>query len=288
LEISVMNQQDDLESGEVLAAALGYAAAGLMVFPCIYGTKEPAVRRGFYSATTNPAVIRRWFGGSMRYNIAIRTGDASGGWILDVDDRHGGFATLEELQHRHGPLPPTRRCKTGNGIHLWWRATSPLQSCDNRVGPGLGVKADLGYAIAPPSVHPDGPIYTWANDEPLAIAPEWLLRLTRKPPPPRVTLPPRTHNGSPGAYGAAALEREIDVLAGTPPGDRNNALNRASFALHQLVAGGELEAYEVERRLLEAAEANGLMGDPHDGHRKVLATIESGRRAGLQSPRNRP
>jgi hypothetical protein len=45
LEISVMNQND--LDGEVLAAALRYAAAGLMVFPCVYGTKEPAVRRGF-------------------------------------------------------------------------------------------------------------------------------------------------------------------------------------------------------------------------------------------------
>jgi hypothetical protein len=31
------------------------------------------------------------------------------------------------------------------------------------------------------------------------------------------------------------------VLANTPPGGRNNRLNRASFCLHQLVAGGELE-----------------------------------------------
>jgi hypothetical protein len=43
------------------AAALGLAAEGYSVFPCVYQTKEPAVRRGFYSATTNPATICRWF-----------------------------------------------------------------------------------------------------------------------------------------------------------------------------------------------------------------------------------
>jgi hypothetical protein len=94
--------------------------------------------------------------------------------------------------------------------------------------------------------------------------------------------------GSPGAYGKAALEREIQALASTAPGGRNHALNCASYCLHQLVAGGVLDGAEVQQRLLEAAEANGLMTDPSDGPRSVLRTIESGRRAGLQHPRSRP
>jgi hypothetical protein len=258
-----------------------------MVFPCIYGSKEPAVRRGFYSATTNPEVIRRWFGGSLQYNLAIRTGLASRAWVLDIDDRHNGFASLDELVHCHGRLPLTRRCKTANGLHLWWRTEILIQCSTSRVGPGLDVKAEDGYVVVPPSVHPDGPTYTWANDEPLATAPDWLLKLTRKPPPPAYALPPRTHNGPPGAYGAAALQREIEILAGTAPGGRNHALNKASFSLHRLVAGGELDGSDVERGLLAAAETNGLMTDPNDGPRKVLATIRSGARAGLQHPRNR-
>jgi hypothetical protein len=281
---------DHPDSGrkEFLDAALAYAAAGLAVFPCVFRTKEPAVRRGFYSATTNPEVIRRWFGGTVRHNIAIRTGLASGAWVLDVDDRHGGFASLDALEQQHGRLPPTRRCKTANGAHLWWRATSPIQCSESRVGEGLDVKADGGYVMAPPSVHPDGPIYAWANDEPIGVAPDWLIKLTRKPPPAPIALPPRTHNGPPGGYGAAALQREIEVLANTAPGSRNHALNRASFALHQLVAGGELDGSDVERELLAAATANGLMADRTDGPASVLRTIRSGARAGLQHPRSRP
>jgi hypothetical protein len=173
-----------------LEVALDYAAQGLSVFPCVFGTKEPAVRRGFYSASTNPEVIRRWFGGTLQYNIAIRTGLASGAWVLDIDDRHGGFASVDELEQRYGKLPLTRRCRTANGVHLWWRNTCPIQCSADRVGPGLDVKSENGYVMVPPSVHPDVPIYTWANDEPLAIAPEWLVRLTRKPPPTRFVLPP--------------------------------------------------------------------------------------------------
>jgi len=74
----------------------------------------------------------------------------------------------------------------------------------------------------------------------------------------------------------------------TAGGSRNHALNKASFCLHQLVAGGELDGPDVERELLAAAYANGLMADPGDGPRKVMATIRSGARAGLQHPRRRP
>jgi hypothetical protein len=279
---------------QTLQAALEYAALGFAVFPCVYKSKEPAVSRRFYSATANPATIQRWFGGTVSYNIAIRTGLASGAWVLDVDDRHGGFASIADLEQRHGPLPSTRRCKTANGEHLWWRTNCPVQCSASRVGHGLDVKADAGYVMVPPSVHPDGPVYTWVNDEPPAVAPDWLIHLTRKPPPSiseramagRVS--PRTHNGPPGAYGAAALEREIHELANAARGGRNHALNKASFSLHQLVAGGELDGADVERGLLAAAEANGLMADPGDGPASVLRTIRSGARAGLQHPRSRP
>jgi hypothetical protein len=58
--------------------------------------------------------------------------------------------------------------------------------------------------------------------------------------------------------------------------------------LHRLVAGGELDGADVERALLAAADANGLMADLDDGPRKVIATIRSGARAGLRHPRRRP
>ena len=87
----------------------------------------------------------------------------------------------------------------------------------------------------------------------------------------------------------AALARlasgEIEALANTAPGSRNHALNRASFALYQLVAGGVLDGAEVQQRLLGAAHANGLMAE---GPRAVMVTIASGARAGMQHPRSRP
>jgi hypothetical protein len=272
----------------MLEQALKYAARGISVFPSWPATKEPACRHGFKDATTNPATIRRWWVANESYNIAIATGIVSRVWVLDVDSAFGA-AALVDLEAEHGPLPATLTSVTASGCHLWFQCSSPILSSVGRIAIGLDVRGDGGYVIAPPSVHPDGPRYRWNNNKSLAVAPDWLIALTRKHP----TLSERAlaslphKSSSPGAYGRAALEREIAELANTPPGSRNRALNRASFRLHQLVAGGELNADEVHARLIAAAIANGLLTDPHDGPRSVERTIASGARAGLSQPRKR-
>jgi len=272
-----------------LSAALDLAARGFAVFPCLPGTKHPAFPGGFKNATTNPATVRRWWLANSTYNIGIATGVASGVWVFDVD-ADAGASSLTNLEGKHGPLPDTLTSVTSEGCHLWFCYKSPIPcSADDRIGRGLHVRGDLGYAIAPPSIHPDGPRYRWTNNRPPTVAPEWLVRLTRKPPPKPITskIVWPSQPGRSGTYGKAALEREITALANAPPGGRNAALNKASFRLHQLVAGGELDGNEVRSRLVAAATANGLMSDPQDGPRSVQKTIASGARAGLQHPRNR-
>ena len=125
----------------------------------------------------------------------------------------------------------------------------------------------------------------------IADAPGWLVQLARTKPQSISERALKTRTSSnqcraPGAYGRAALEREIEALAATPAGGRNHALNRCAFRLFQLVAGGELNGDQVSERLIEASHRNGLVKD--DGLRTVLATIQSGARAGLNHPRSRP
>jgi hypothetical protein len=92
--------------------------------------------------------------------------------------------------------------------------------------------------------------------------------------------------GRPKAYAVAALNSEChDLAAMLPDSGRNHALNCAAFSLAQLAAGGELEVLDVERRLIEAATANGLVAE--DGMQSVLATIRSGMNAGRLYPRTR-
>jgi hypothetical protein len=117
------------------------------------------------------------------------------------------------------------------------------------------------------------------------------LQLARKKPAPTIseralsTIVSPNGRAGPNVYGLAALDREIETLAGAPAGTRNGVLNCCSFKLFQLVAGGELDRTQVIERLIAACHSNGLVAD--DGWKTVMATIHSGIRAGLQHPRSR-
>jgi hypothetical protein len=272
----------------LLEAALAYAASGLPVFPIVARGKEPAIKGGFHSATTNPETINRLWRIPDR-NIGIPTGSISGFWALDIDP--GGEEHIRRLEAAHGQLPPTRTVITPrSGRHLWFAYTGPIPSSAGKIAPNIDVRADLGYIAVPPSIGANGRPYRWAGDPqaPLAIAPDWLITLTRKRPSisQRAVAAIANHRSCDiGAYGMAALDREIEVLACTLPGARNNTLNRCAFRLFQLVAGGELDGGLVRHRLIDACVQNGLIRD--DGFGSVIKTIESGRSAGLQYPRSR-
>ena len=157
----------------LLAAALEYAGEHLPVFPCLPRGKEPAIKRGFHAATTNPETIKRYWRIADR-NIGIPTGSVSGVWILDVDGEDGE-ATLRGLRARLGALPRTREVITGGGRHLWFRYTGPIPStADTRIGAGVHTRGDGGYVVVPPSVHASGRIYQWSVDsaDQLAVAPD--------------------------------------------------------------------------------------------------------------------
>lgn len=102
----------------------------------------------------------------------------------------------------------------------------------------------------------------------------------------------RATSGGDAAYGKAALDRECArVYLSRPPsagGDgRNNALNRAAFALGQLVAGGVLSEAEVIDRLFDAACRCGLDKDT-GGDRAIRDCIQRAMRDGGEEPRKAP
>ncbi len=185
------------DSGPLLKAALAYAASGWPVFPChapaaggctcglpacVSPAKHPRTEHGFLDATREEARIREWWTRWPAANVAIATGARSDLLVLDVDPRHGGDETLREMERRHGPLPPTPEVLTGGGgRHLYFQhPATKVASSAGAAGPGLDIKADGGYVVAPGSVHQSGKTYRWGvgshpNDVPLAPAPLWLL-----------------------------------------------------------------------------------------------------------------
>jgi len=83
-------------------------------------------------------------------------------------------------------------------------------------------------------------------------------------------------------YARAALEDEATEVGRSPVGSRNDRLNKAAYALGQLVASGALSESEVSRELATAAARAGLDGD------EIERTLRSGLEAGRRAPRAGP
>jgi hypothetical protein len=189
-----------------------------------------------------------------------------------------------------GRLPTTLTGTTGGGgLHLFYKCDRPL---GNKVAglhgidedlPGIDLRADGGYVLAPPSTHRSGESYRWLDPgREVADTPAWLREsplAARKQLP---AVPPRFRTGDGTAYGMSALRDEVDEVAHARPGTRNHTLNRAAFNLGRLIAGGELEASICGSSLAEAASACGL------AQVEASRTIASGTRAGLRYPRSAP
>ena len=152
-------------ANELLNAALNYASKGLAVFPCNARAKTPRTAHGVNDATRDPAVIKKWWTNWPDSNIGIACGQASGGLaVIDLDIKADGTAgadSLNEWESRNGPLPETAISVTGKGgRHLLYRVDHLVK---NKVDllPGVDVRGDGGYIVAPPSIHPNGRRYKW-------------------------------------------------------------------------------------------------------------------------------
>ena len=146
--------------------ALRYAAeCGWHVFPVVPGSKKPyAGSAGVKDATTDPAAIMQAWQAHPEANIGVACGP-SGLVVVDVDLKSGGPVSVAELEGKHGKLPETVEAFTpSGGMHLAYRAPAG-DRITNAVGrwPGVDIRADGGYFVVSPSVHPNGGHYTWRS-----------------------------------------------------------------------------------------------------------------------------
>mgnify|MGYP006278692985 CR=1 FL=1 len=173
-------------------AALAYARQGWHVFPLhpSCGEEDPKaplgylVPNGFKNATTDLDTLRKWWGQYPQANVGVATGMVSGVVVLDVDPRDGGDASLANLEAEHGPLPTTLVTRTGSGGSHYWFACPDGGLHSRKPYQGIDFKADGGYVVAPPSIHPNGQAYRfessdWTVQLPLPALPGWLLECIR-------------------------------------------------------------------------------------------------------------
>jgi Bifunctional DNA primase/polymerase, N-terminal len=185
-----------------LQAALSYVQVQRWpVFPIAVAGKRPLSPRGFYNATTDVEQILRWWRQWPNANIGIPTGERTGLAVLDVDSRHDGMDSLEQLQRQYGRLPVTRTAQTGGGgLHFWYAypqgGDRTINNATNLGGfPGIDLRGIGGYIVAPPSRHESGRCYIWLREEPLAPFPAFLFDLAC-PPTRSTTFPIRSPSAS--------------------------------------------------------------------------------------------
>lgn len=140
-------------SAKLLSSALRYAEHGYPVFPC-RPDKKPYTTHGFHDASREPDQIRTWWTSTPLAMIGIPTGWVSGLLVLDIDKKKGkdGFATLKAAGYDIPDDAPRVRTPSG-GMHVYFRMPPDIdiRSAPHKVGPGVDVRANGGYVIAPPS-----------------------------------------------------------------------------------------------------------------------------------------
>ncbi len=275
--------------GELVKAALEYATLGWSVFPC-NANKAPHTAHGLKDASTDADQIRTWWKLWPSAMIGLATGRVSGVVVLDVDldpskciDGSASLARLMENDKLPDDQMAVRTPRGGQHFYFAVPRDVRIGSSAGKLGPGLDIRAEGGYVIAPPSVNGTGSAYSWEPWGALYPLPDWLLeRLRSKDSPPRLPYMPPMSNGGEDrapAYGDAALVAECNLVASAPEGTRNDQLFRSAAALFELVAGGVLSEQRVRDLLLNTALVAGLSAS------ESAKSIDSAAAHGLLNPR---
>lgn len=220
-----------------LQMALSYAARGWPVLPlhspgeenrctcgngqCSSPAKHPRTVHGLKDATTDRETITSWWTKWPEANIGILTGRESGLAVLDVDPRNGGLESFAMLEDYYGRFPSTLKVLSGGGgFHLYFRYPNEGIRSRANLYPGLDLKADSGYVVAPPSIHVSGKPYVFASDFEEATLTELPLGVLRI---------------------ALTKEPSKQMQAGQkiPRGERNNRLTSLAGAMRRQGASKE-------------------------------------------------
>jgi hypothetical protein len=136
----------------LIDAALDLARSGYRVFPLEANGKRPIIAAWPAKATTDEQQVREWWSKWPDSNIGLRTGD--GLMVLDCDTKgRPGIESLNLLDMLG--LPDSYRVRTpSGGVHVYLKVTKHIpNTVDALEGfPGIDVRCDGGYVVAPGSV----------------------------------------------------------------------------------------------------------------------------------------
>jgi hypothetical protein len=232
------------------AAALAYLAQGRSVVPVTPGKKHPPLLRWeeYQHRLPTEAEVTEWWTGTPDANIALITGQVSGISVVDIDGDEGKESFLHHLQ---GDIPQSLIHHTPRGAHMILKYNPGLKQTAG-VLPGIDIRNDGGYIIAPPSIV-DGKEYTVFRDRKLVALEGVPLALNG-------TMPQPLQGGSP-KWVAQLLEK------GSHQGKRNDETARLVGFFHSRNVPKDI----IEVQLLEFA----AKCTPPFSRRELQQTIES-------------
>lgn len=151
------------------------------IIPIKSRDKKPAIATWKEYQERRPTAdeVASWESRFKNQNVAVICGAVSNLVVLDVDTEDG-YRFLKENGY---VIPPTPRTQSspGKGHFYFQHPGFPVKNMIRKV-PGIDIKGDGGYVVAPPSIHPSGSTYAWLeafhpNKTPVAPCPPWLLDL---------------------------------------------------------------------------------------------------------------
>jgi len=229
--------------------AKSYLNEGICVLPVRPYEKRPYMGNWhkYMTVQPTPANLELWFKSLSGAGVGAVTGFISDMVVLDIDTRFSGSVT--ELLQKY---PTDRVSRSGSGgYHLFYKYPKSFGSkIPNAVNliPGVDLRADGGFIVLPPTLHPSGNLYKWESEGEMGIFPVEILS-SRK-----------TTSDSSNTW----LQ---ELMRGVTSGERNDAAAKLSGYLF----GKGLNLDVVESIMVSWNEKN----DPPMNTGELLTTVKS-------------
>lgn len=158
-----------------------YVNYGWSILPVKPEEKRPYMTN-WLQYTKNRAsldTVTNWFSHLSGAGVGAVTGKISNMVVLDVES--WCKIPIEELLSKY-PTQTVARSGSG-GWHLYYQYPTGVSRVSNRVGifEGADLRADGGFIVLPPTVHPNGTRYQWVKRGPLGAFPRAFLEFESKP-----------------------------------------------------------------------------------------------------------
>lgn len=155
-------------SEDLREAAFYLKSIGWPIFPLAPSGKTPVTENGVLDHERfTLEVTNAWWLAHPASNIGVATGIVFD--VVDIDGPVGEEALRAALP---GYVHEGPEVHTGRGRHLYFAKATLRNAANHEIK--IDYRGHNGYVVAPPSIHPDGHRYEWANgpEAPLPTLPD--------------------------------------------------------------------------------------------------------------------